>query len=247
MHKFARYHIPLTITSFLLGVLLSVSFYTKSKAETTMPRSTELVDVVKSLQDDKEQLQKTLESLRKEASEFEHKAAASDGLLSDYIVQEKKFKELAGLTEIEGEGIKVILADAASIPPNSDPNDYIVHSSDLQTILNVIWRGGAKAVSINGERLVGTSAVRCVGNTILINSTLLGSPYEILAIGNSKDIKKTLLGDEGSKIFFKKTMSELGINVELREEKSIKVPAYKGGLSAEFARIYKEEDKEVAQ
>lgn len=245
MHRFARYHIPLTITSFLLGVLLSVSFYTKSRAETTMPRSTNLVDVVKTLQKDKEQLQKTLESLRKEASEFEHRAAASDGLLSDYIAQEKKFKELAGLTEAEGQGIKIVLADAANMPPNSDPNDYIVHSSDLQTILNILWRGGAKAVSINGERLVGTSAIRCVGTTILINSTLLGSPYEIHAIGNSKNLKKTLLEDEGTKIFFGKTLTGLGISVELREENNIRVPDYKGGLDAEFARIYKEEDKGV--
>lgn len=245
MNKLAKYHVPLTITSFLLGILLSVSFYTKSRVETTMPRATELVEVVENLETGKEQLQKTLESLRKEASDFEHKAAASDGLLSDYMIQEKKYKKLAGLTGVEEQGIRIVLADAASMPPNSDPNDYIVHSSDLQTILNVLWRGEAQAVSINGNRLVGTSAIRCVGNTILINSSLVGSPYEIIAIGDSKSLKNTLLKDEGSKIFFGKTTNELGISIELREEKKITVPPYKGGLGTEFARIHKEEDRQV--
>lgn len=246
MQALKRYHIPLTITSFFLGILLSVSFYTKGRIEANQPRSTELVEVVEKLQQDRVQLQKTLQSLRQEASQFERNAAASDGLLSDYTRQERRFKKLSGLVEEKGEGLAVVLADATTIPANGDPNDYIVHNTDIQAIVNALWMGGAKAVSVNGERLVGTSAIRCAGNTILINSNLVGSPYRILATGKITILKKSLFADDTSNVFFKNNASDLGIKVELREEKNLLIPAYRGGFGVEFAKIFKEEDRKVS-
>lgn len=245
MQSLKKYHIPLTITSFLLGLLLSVSFYTKGRIETSQPRSTELVEVVEKLQQDRVQLQKTLQSLRQEASQFERNAAAADGLLSDYTRQETQFKKLSGLTEEKGDGLAIVLADATTIPSNADPNDYIVHNTDLQAIVNALWAGGAKAISINGERLVGTSAIRCAGNTILVNSNLVGSPYQITAIGEIKRLNDFLFKDESANVFFKNSASELGIVVELRESADIVIPPYKGGFGVEFAKILKQEDRKV--
>lgn len=245
MQALKKYHVPLTITSFFLGLLLSVSFYTKGRIETSQPRSTELVEVVEKLQRDRIHLQKTLQSLRQEASQFERSAAAADGMFSDYTRQEEQYKKLSGVTKERGRGLAIVLADASTIPANGDPNDYIVHNTDLQAIVNALWNGGAKAVSVNDERLVGTSAIRCAGNTILVNSNLIGSPYRIKAIGNIEKMKSALFADETSNVFFKNNASDLGINVELREDSNIIIQPYKGGFGVEFAKILNEKDRKV--
>lgn len=239
-------HIPLIMASIMLGFLLSVSFYTKSRVQTITPRSTELIDVVNNLQKDRERLQGTIRSLRKEASAFERNVALSEGMLKDFTVKETYFKRAAGLTSVEAPGVKIILADTASMPPNSDPNDYIVHNTDIQAVVNALWRGGASAISVNGERLVGVSAIRCAGNTILINSNLVGSPYEILAAGDPVKLTETVSADKASNIFFDKGLKgNLGIQVIISEDAELKIPAYNGGLGIEFANIKAEKDKGI--
>ena len=51
-------------------------------------------------------------------------------------------------------------------------------------MLNLLWLAGAEAVSLNGERVVATTSIYCVGSTILVNDTRLSPPYEFLAIGD---------------------------------------------------------------
>src|SRR5205807_9178206 len=71
--------------------------------------------------------------------------------------------------------------------PSGNVNDLVIHSQDVQAVVNALWRSGAEAVSINKERLVSTSAVLCVGNTLLLNGTVHSPPYDIVAIGATRD------------------------------------------------------------
>jgi len=73
------------------------------------------------------------------------------------------------------------------VSPSGNLNDLVIHSQDVQAVVNALWRAGAEAVAINGQRLVGTSAVLCVGNTLLLNGTVHSPPYEIAAIGAGRD------------------------------------------------------------
>ena len=45
--------------------------------------------------------------------------------------------------------------------------------------------GVGEAIAVNDERVVGTSSVLCVGNTLLINGTVHSPPYRVSAIGAS--------------------------------------------------------------
>jgi uncharacterized protein YlxW (UPF0749 family) len=58
-----------------------------------------------------------------------------------------------------------------------------VQDNDLQILVNELWRRGAEAVSINGQRLTATSAIRTAGNAILVDFVPLQEPYRISAIG----------------------------------------------------------------
>jgi uncharacterized protein YlxW (UPF0749 family) len=92
-------------------------------------------------------------------------------------------KKIAGLTKLKGPGVSVILDDSKQGPVN---DESIIHASDLRDTVNLFWGAGAEAISINGERIVTTSSIDCIVNTILVNNTRLTVPFKIEAIGDQK-------------------------------------------------------------
>ena len=92
-------------------------------------------------------------------------------------------KRIAGLTKLGGPGISIVLDDSKQGPTT---DESIVHASDLRDIVNLFWGAGAEAISINGERIVTTSSIDCIVNTILVNNTRLTVPFRIEAIGDQK-------------------------------------------------------------
>ncbi len=103
-----------------------------------------------------------------------------------------------GTGAVEGPGVVVTLDDSSTArSPSGDPNDLVIHEADIQTVVNGLWAAGAEAVSLNGERLTTTSAVRCAGNTLLLHGTLHTPPYEIAAIGEPATLATSLAGQPG--------------------------------------------------
>lgn len=216
-------------------MLLSVSFYTKHRVDVITPRSSELVDVVRSIQKDRDKLKSTLLDVRKQVSNYERKMAEKSGELDVFTKEEQFLKNASGLLPVKGSGIKIIVADATAAPSDSDPNNFIVHNTDIQAIVNAVWAGGAKAVSVNGQRMVGTSAIRCAGNIILINSNPVGSPYEIDVVGDVAKIKDTLTSDESIKLLAEQ-FTKTGINYEIREGETT-IPPYRGSLGVDNSKL----------
>jgi uncharacterized protein YlxW (UPF0749 family) len=145
-----------------------------------------------------------------------------------------------GLTALAGPGLEVVLDDASSAPAgtNVDPNQLLVHQSDLQAVVNALWAGGAEAISISGERIIATSAVRCVGPTLLLNGQVFSPPYRVLAIGPGRTMQKQLADSPGVQLFQEAaTYYGLGYTVETNDR--LVVPAYRGPLSLSYARATK--------
>jgi len=103
---------------------------------------------------------------------------------------------LAGMTDVHGKGI-IVTIDDASIPlkdrENSNSNDFVIHQQDIVAIINELRKGGAEAISINGERVVSSSAQICAGPTIIINHKKYITPFEIKAIGDPQLLFDTLV------------------------------------------------------
>ncbi|HUR78113.1 MAG TPA: DUF881 domain-containing protein [Acidimicrobiales bacterium] len=139
----------------------------------------------------------------------------------------------AGLIALRGPGMRVELADSSSAEsPSGDVNDLVIHSSDVQATVNALWRSGAEAVSINGERLVGTSAVLCVGNTLLLNGTVHSPPYSFSALGADRnkfeaDALVQRLHDDAE---------NFGLKFSVRSVNSVIIAAYDGSTTPKYAR-----------
>jgi uncharacterized protein YlxW (UPF0749 family) len=111
----------------------------------------------------------------------------------------------SGLARVHGDGIVVRLVDApAPVDPvtgkQSSTNPGRILDRDLQDIANELWRLGAEAIAINGERLTATSTIRAAGGAILVDFRPVTAPYEVSAIGPG-DLKDTFNGSQTAKRF----------------------------------------------
>jgi uncharacterized protein YlxW (UPF0749 family) len=142
----------------------------------------------------------------------------------------------AGLTAVRGPGVEVVLDDAPGQPPGQqvDPNQLVVHQSDLQAVVNALWAGGAEAMSIAGQRVIATSAVRCVGNTLLLNGEVYSPPFRVAAIGPSATMLQRLTASPGVKLF-REAADYYGLGYTVDVQSTLDVPAYTGSVTLSYA------------
>ena len=139
----------------------------------------------------------------------------------------------AGLKKVRGPGMRVELADSSlADSPSGDINDLVIHSGDVQAAVNALWQSGAEAMSINGQRLVSTTAVVCVGNTLLLNGTVHSPPYVISALGADRnkfeaDELVTQLREDAK---------NFGLKLSIHNVNSVTIPAYDGSTAPKYAR-----------
>ncbi len=173
------------------------------------------------------QAKNDLAAYRKAAEESSSGAKALSGELG-------RLQVLSGMTDVTGPGVVVTLNDSQALPdvPVSDPSSYILHDSDLRTIVNELCAAGAEAISINGERLVATSEIRCVGPTVIVNGNKYAPPYEIKAIGDA-DMLEAALNIKGGVAeelrFFK-------IEVSIAKSDQLTIGKYNGIVNFKYAK-----------
>ncbi len=147
-----------------------------------------------------------------------------------------RYMILAGLTEVEGPGVTVTVSDSkVAASETITESAYIIHDSDLRSIVNELNSAGAEAISINGERIVSNSEIRCVGSTITINGNKYAPPYVIKAIGDSSTMEAALNIRGG-------VVEELKFyNLEIKVSKTAKqtVEKYNGILNFKYAETVK--------
>src|SRR5262249_50014238 len=103
----------------------------------------------------------------------------------------------AGLQAVHGPALTVELNDAPrtageSMPQGATADDLVVHQQDVQAVVNALWAGGAEAMTIMGVRVISTSAVRCVGNTLLLQGRVFSPPFVITAVGDTSGMQHAL-------------------------------------------------------
>lgn len=223
----------------ILGILLATSFVSQQAQRASVPssRKTELIGIIRDLEGEREKLKAELQKQRNQMTAFEKQAAADQGVLSSFTKRLDGVKFATGLTRVEGPGISITIGDSQSIPPNKNPNDYIVHDTDLRIIVNALWSAGAEAIVVNNERLVSTSAIRCAGTMILVNSRRLAAPYQIKAIGNSERLFSGLKQDKDASRLLNEVAKTYNLLVSIERESDLTLPAYKGSLGIEYAQV----------
>jgi uncharacterized protein YlxW (UPF0749 family) len=183
--------------------------------------------------------------LRKKNTELENTLAQkSDAAqILNTTLQDVKF--FAGLTDVQGAGLMVTLTDSYSAAKDDDrlsgsvseiPAEDVIHDQDVLRVVNELYAAGAEAVSINNLRMVGTSSVRCVGNTVLIDGVRVAPPIKIRAIGDSETLSSAL-GMPGGIIDELKQVNPRMVSIEAI--KNMTLPGFTGTTSRRYAKVPK--------
>ena len=139
------------------------------------------------------------------------------------------------MTNLEGPGIEMVVEDDPNeIGPLDDIYYHIVHDADLRVLVNELKNAGAEAISINGQRIVNTTAITCIGNVIKVNNERITSPFTIRAIG----FQESLMGIDWS-AGYTKQLRQYGIIVNIKKLNKVEIPKYTGVISAQYMNIEK--------
>lgn len=149
-----------------------------------------------------------------------------------------KLRAKTGLKPLTGAGVVVTLDDAprssAMNDPDIDSEWLIVHQEDIEAVINALWQGGAKGISVMGQRIVNTSAVRCVGSTVLVNGKVFSPPFVIEAVGAPAAMREAL--DTDTTVgYFETLATTFGLTYDVRQSANLYLNPYSGGISAQYA------------
>ncbi|MGM9529452.1 MAG: DUF881 domain-containing protein [Phascolarctobacterium sp.] len=214
--------ILIAIVFMVLGFMLSVQYKVTVQQRTIrMDRVEDLSERLKTMETENKHLLQEINELRKKGAD----RAKDHG--------QERLELLAGTTPVEGAGIEIVLDDSA-IPKkaNENPNLYIIHDEDLLRVLNELRAAGAEAISLNDQRIVAMSEVRCAGPTVSVNNVRSAPPYVIKAIGAPKTLTSALRLRGG----VVETFEFWGIQVKIKSQDKVQIPALKAPRNFEFAK-----------
>ena len=231
------WQVTLGLALLVLGFLIATQFRAEEpRVRYTTQERGPLVETVLSLQQSQEDLKARILALN-EGISTELSAGKGDATLIAQLTDELDAARLAaGLIAVEGPGLVIQLEDAdLPAPPGASEADLRVTGRDIRTIVDQLWLSGAEAVAVNGERVVGPTAVLEIGGSILVNAAYLTPPYQIAAIGEP-GMYDRLAQERDFARFLADRSAGAGIRVSVAEPDSVLVPAYAGTIVLRYGR-----------
>jgi len=230
-----KVYILLAILCFLLsfGVTLQYKSVTRNQSieNEKPPRDEEAETRLMNANQQIIDLQKENMQLTSDIEIYRREMASNSSGAEALKAELEKHRTMSGFTNVEGPGIVLEISDSVAEDSMLPDEALIVHDTDLRTVVNELWGAGAEAVSINEERVIITTPIRCVGNTIMVNNKRCSSPYEIKAIGDA-DTMETALNIRGG-ILDELRDSTIGVNVT--KNTKMKIGKYMGTVELYYA------------
>jgi uncharacterized protein YlxW (UPF0749 family) len=180
-------------------------------------------------------------ALRAEVETQTDALAGTDEPVGRQRARADRYRLAAAFTAVRGPGLTVRLDDAPRLSGGTRPgdprnDDLVVHQADVQAVVNAMWAGGAEAMSIMGVRVISTSAVRCVGNTLLLHGRVYSPPFTITAIGDPGRLGQSLAQSPGVQMF-REAAVDFGLGYKETAERSVTLPAFEGSGALSTARV----------
>ena len=227
------WRVGVLVVCLVAGLMVATASRSAEENQLQVTDSTRLSDLVRSAQADADGISATRDELSAQLNALQVEAARSDDGVAEALAELDAMSVDAGLTEMTGPGVVVTMTDAprnadGKYPVDATPDDLVVHQQDVQSVLNALWAGGAEAVGMQDQRIVNTSAPRCIGNTLLLHGRTYSPPYVMRAIGNTERLEAALAGEPGIRVF-KQYATRFGLGYTQASSGDITVPAYTGG------------------
>ena len=219
--------LALFIFSFVIAAQLNTVGNTNIISEGM--READLLRELQNMKEEYDTLKEQYEESQEIVEEYKTSSSSNDALIASMKSELEKANVLAGLATVRGEGVVISLKDSTDTEVSVEAG--LVHDTDLTAIVTELKAAGAEAISINGQRVIATTAIRCVGPTIQVNSVKVASPFYIKAIGNSKYLESALNIKNG----VVDSLKAYGIEVDVQTDNSITIDKYDLALKLKYA------------
>jgi uncharacterized protein YlxW (UPF0749 family) len=216
---------------FVAGILFAASAHTSSGTDLRGGRVNELRQLITARTSDVEQAEHVVAGLHDQIDTANENHAKTTARLRLPQALADGLKLPAGLQAVTGPGLTVRLDDApntdsGSLPAGAGVDDVVVHQQDVQAVVNALWAGGAEAMTIMNQRVIATTAVRCVGNTLYLHGREYSPPFMIKVIGDHSQIRASLSQSPGVQAF-QDAAIRWGLGYEVTDETTkLMLPAF---------------------
>jgi len=233
------WHVVAALVFVVAGALFATTSLNSKGLDLRAASITDLGGVVRQERERSDDLQAQLAQLHQEVDQLSHQV--DDSTVSDLQRQVDRLLEPAGLQAVSGPGLTVVLNDApkseidkAGGDSGVSVDELVVHQQDIQAVVNALWAGGAEAMTIQGQRVISTTGVKCVGNTVVLHGVPYSPPYRISAIGDPAELEASLDASDYIDAYLLVVAShDLGYDVV--PSARLDLPAYKGSTTLKYA------------
>ena len=224
----------------LAGLIFFTSFNTAKGTDIRTDASMlKLSDLIQERSRNNGELDESNGSLRRDVESLAERDDGSTKAEDDKLAA---LEDRAGTQRLKGKAVTVTLDDAppnatAKLPgyPEPQPDYLVIHQQDLQAVVNALWKGGAKGIKVMDQRLISTSAVRCVGNTLILQGRVYSPPYKIQAVGDPGRLKQALADSKAIQNYMV-YVNVYGLGWNVADDGTVTLPGYSGTVDLQYAK-----------
>jgi uncharacterized protein YlxW (UPF0749 family) len=222
------WRVGVPLVCLLAGLLLGATHGVSRGGEIRRSDAPRLVDLVRMEQSEVDRLNAERDRLAGTIDATHGRS--SNTALAAMLRRSDELAGDAGLDPVHGPGLIVTLNDAqrdanGRFPRDASPDDLVVHQQDIQAVLDALWSAGAEAIQMQDQRIIATSAPRCVGNTLLLNGRTYSPPYTITAIGDAAAMQAALAAAP-LVILYKQYVVRFGLGYTEQASADVRVAGY---------------------
>jgi uncharacterized protein YlxW (UPF0749 family) len=231
-----RFGTPLVVL--LCGTLFVVSAQSSEGTDLRPGRLDDLAGLADSEKERYAELEARVAELTEEVAALSEQV--DDDTVKRLQAEVDELKDPAGLTPRSGPGVTVTLSDAPEEVVESSTRDLnllVVHQQDIQAVVNAMWKGGATAVTIQGQRVVSTTGIKCEGNSVMLQGVPYPQPYVIEAVGDPGELTTSIAEDDYLQVYRDQSeIPDIAVGWDLEIADELTAPAYDGLLDLSYAR-----------
>ncbi|WP_433465555.1 DUF881 domain-containing protein [Spirillospora sp. CA-128828] len=230
------------VLTLLAGTLFAASASTARGTSLREQGRTRITELITAEQRRGRQERAEYRRLRHQVDGISREAGRHDARVKKAQAEADRLAAGAGFTPYTGRAVRVTLDDAPQpgpgdhLPRGVRPDDLVVHQGDVQAVVNALWAGGARAMQIMDQRVISTSAVRCVGNTLILQGVVYSPPFRITAAGDP-DRLRAALGASREIAVYREYVREYGLGYAVRTVERATLPPYTGNVTMKHATV----------
>ena len=228
------------VVGFLVAIQLKSVKLNTAVDDTSASRLETLQSLYNEALDKNEGLEQQLAQAQQELAAYREQAAAGDETGEALKTEIEHLQVAAGMTDVTGPGVTVVMEDSSQTNVTGDEADYLIHDSDIMSVINELRSAGAEAISLNGERIMATSEIRCTGAVVTVNGRRYAAPYVIFAIGDPTTLYNALTMRNG----VVDVLGQWGISVKVTTSDQLLITKYNGTIDYQYAQILPPESQE---